>query len=787
MSSADSGAATLTLDGATVALESEAGLHRTAALSLDAGRLIPITLTVQQAGATVRLSWQFADRPWQEVPARQLYQRSVIADLRTGYLRFGKAVALAGALQLNATELSYLARAAELRIDGQGWLNALPVTGSAAASVPLRTVLLALLDFAVLHAALGPGADLVTVLRDPAGTLPDGSPVLLAVTGWQQAQLDGLLAWLGLARADLGQPAALRRVYDGYQLLTRFGISVASLVAAITNDPDAAAVQTLQSALRARSGDSAWLDVIRSVNDPVRQRRRDALVAFILSQLRNDPSRAHIDTPDKLFEYFLMDVQMEPCMQTSRVRHAISAVQLFVERVLMNLEQEVTPSAISGQQWDWMKHYRLWEANRQVFLWPENWLEPELRDNQSPFFRQTMSELLQSDITEEAAAASLLTYLSSLEQVAKLEPCSIQYVEGQPGTGDDIAHVVARTPGAERRYYYRRREFGIWTPWEDISLDIEDNPITPVVWKGRLLLFWLKIIHSGAPAQQGSASDNTPLTDLTLGQVRGDSANNGKLIPQAALCWSEYYNGRWQPPKTSRISAPTSFGHSFDSTGEGAFARDQLVLGQTTESDALRLRIWGQGNGSSFLLFNTHGLPQRQEDREAAPLDIEHSAQFIRDLMLTGDTLTIQYRDQFTVASRDVITRKEEGPFQLIAPFPVAYLPGEAQQSLVQNPWETPFFFTDTRHAFFVTTMRLVQTHADSIGFGVSLARPGASGIAPLTVRSPVRTGNGNITNLINTNADVPFGAGTISAEGRSAPVTPESRRTRTRSGGRDG
>ncbi len=46
-----------------------------------------------------------------------------------------------------------------------------------------------------------------------------------------------------------------------------------------------------------------------------------------------------------------------------------------------------------------MKRYRVWEANRKVFLWPENWLEPELRDDQSPFFKQTMGELLQGDIT----------------------------------------------------------------------------------------------------------------------------------------------------------------------------------------------------------------------------------------------------------------------------------------------------------------------------------------------------------------------------------------------------
>jgi len=30
-------------------------------------------------------------------------------------------------------------------------------------------------------------------------------------------------------------------------------------------------------------------------------------------------------------------------------------------------------------QWEWLKRYRVWNANRKIFLYPENWVEPELR------------------------------------------------------------------------------------------------------------------------------------------------------------------------------------------------------------------------------------------------------------------------------------------------------------------------------------------------------------------------------------------------------------------------
>jgi SpoVK/Ycf46/Vps4 family AAA+-type ATPase len=29
--------------------------------------------------------------------------------------------------------------------------------------------------------------------------------------------------------------------------------------------------------------------------------------------------------------------------------------------------------------WKWRKNYRIWDANRRIFLYPENWIEPELR------------------------------------------------------------------------------------------------------------------------------------------------------------------------------------------------------------------------------------------------------------------------------------------------------------------------------------------------------------------------------------------------------------------------
>jgi SpoVK/Ycf46/Vps4 family AAA+-type ATPase len=33
----------------------------------------------------------------------------------------------------------------------------------------------------------------------------------------------------------------------------------------------------------------------------------------------------------------------------------------------------------TNAEWNWRKNYRVWDANRKIFFYPENWIEPELR------------------------------------------------------------------------------------------------------------------------------------------------------------------------------------------------------------------------------------------------------------------------------------------------------------------------------------------------------------------------------------------------------------------------
>lgn len=662
-------------------------------LELRAGTLYPITIQVEGVKDLVNVRWQglmavdpsvpAKGRGWEAIPARYLYAATLSGHLHQAYVRFLKTVALATRLKLTSAEIRYFATRPEYQIGGKGWLNGLPVFGDPqlGTSSALFNAFIGLLDFAYLKSELTPNDErLLTIVKDPENATDTSESLLYTVTRWEPGSLDALLDRFGKSKADLANANTFRQVYDGYAPVKKSGASATAVIRAATNEPNPTMVRDFQAALRARYEAPDWLNVLRPINDEMRGLQRDALVAYILHQMGADPLTAHIDTAEKLFEYFLMDVQMDPCMQTSRIRHALSSLQLFIERCLMNLETRVAPSSIKANLWQWMKRYRVWEANRKVFIWPENWLEPELRDDQSPFFKETMSELLQSDITEEKAATALLNYLYKLDEVAKLEPCGIHYAENDSGANDDVVHVVARTAGANRKYFYRRREYGYWTPWEQIKLDIEDNPVLPVVWKGRLFLFWIRILkgaksNASAPFSGDKELAELKASDLVLGEV--------EMQLRVVLCWSEYYNNAWQPAKTSDINKPAWL----DELANELFDRSKLWMSATASDAYLRINIVREDEGgASFVLHNTHSLPQWGN------LNLDKVP---RNLDVSGFTLDVEYLSGSGMGNVTRSVLKTNAIDRALQP-----------QHKLNQAWRAPFFYEDSRHIFYVTTTR---------------------------------------------------------------------------------
>jgi hypothetical protein len=335
----------------------------------------------------------------------------------------------------------------------------------------------------------------------------------------------------------------------------------------------------IKSSIRAKYNQTDWEQVVKPLNDELRNHQRDALTAYLLQQ--PELIAWNVTDADGLFEYFLIDVQMDACMETSRIKQAISSVQLFVQRCFLGLEEEhdgIKPDVLDRQRWDWMQRYRVWEANRKVFLYPENWIESNLRDDKSPFFKELESELLQKDINKQNVTDALKSYLYKVDEVANMEVVGLYIEDKTPTSGaarwdkGSKLHVFSRTRNAPYIFYYRYLALDEmnWYPWEKMQVDIpsydaEDQTthqvvgngcyLTPVAWNDRLLIFFPQIMKKTRSLSTSIPDITTTLVEDKNGKQTGSTTKIPINPPieyyEIKMAWSEYRNGKWTQKQLS--------------------------------------------------------------------------------------------------------------------------------------------------------------------------------------------------------------------------------------------
>ncbi|KAB1142520.1 hypothetical protein F7R91_28850 [Streptomyces luteolifulvus] len=469
-----------------------------------------------------------------------------------------KDAVVTGKLRMTAVDVAWWL--APGNASGVGWMHPgdFPVD-TASDPVPMAQWL-ALQRFFTWRAALPP-SDLTALefasrVLDPAVPSADGLADLAALTGWPADDIAALAAAFGWLDPDAGidevkqhlaDPAQLLRLADCAAVLRRLGVGAARALSWAVVEPGDAEAESLKQTVKAKYDLAQWQDVIRPLQDVFRERKRRALVDWLVAH----PAPAlgqHWSDAAGLYHHFLIDVEMSPCMLTSRLKQGAASAQLFVQRCLLNLEPDITASAELDprwKQWTWMKRYRVWEANRKVFLYPENWLEPELRDEKSPFFRELEQELMQNEVTAESAEDAFRTYVENLDKVANLE-IRAQLTE-VVGPDETYLHVFGRTrssKGAE--YYYRRRvNNGRWTPWEKVDLEIGSNHLLAAVHQRRLQLMWPQFLEKAS----------------TRGSMSTPRENSTALLPHPDRHWeirmfrSELKKGKWTPKVLSDQAA----------------------------------------------------------------------------------------------------------------------------------------------------------------------------------------------------------------------------------------
>ncbi|KAF5989185.1 toxin subunit [Fusarium coicis] len=424
---------------------------------------------------------------------------------------------------------------------------------------------------------------------------PDSSSTLtsqlIAATTWPEAQLSTLIKtkydFEGAEAADvIGAVASLS---DLVTIKTIMEISGA-LRPNSSQDGENPIVSLFKFATPALPGSAKQWEVasemvlllgkrqLKSCTSQLQETQRTVYIEYLLQQPYIKKSK--ILDAGGLFDLLLIDVQMGSQFEITRMKQAISTVQLYVQRCLLGMETEagVQPSNIDQIKWAWMHKHNIWTATRKAFLYPENWIDPTLRDDKTVLFGDYESTIMQKDLSWDTFAQAIRTYVKGLSEIADLD---IQaYLRHHPTGGLETYHFFGKTRSTPYRFYYRnmrltqRSDVALWTPWAlmDIgSVTYEadwdgssvTNPgayLTPVMRGNRLIVYIPEIM----------VTPETPkgekLGGLTFGEAAGKSLNTTKSPNnwEIRMAWTELLNGRWTPKRVSQPVLNVVWDNRFD-------------------------------------------------------------------------------------------------------------------------------------------------------------------------------------------------------------------------------
>jgi hypothetical protein len=513
---------------------------------------------------------------------------------------------------------------------------------------------------------------LLDLVKAPGTTITDVLIYLCKLAGWDADVLAALDARFGFSAIDLGPyklPSTYLRLEPAVTLLRRLGVDAASGLNLIKSKLIAADAALMRKALKARYEESEWLGVLKNVQDPLRQQKRDALVAFLLSV---NPT---LKSTNDLYDYFLIDVEMGSCMPTSRIVQAHATIQLFVMRCLMGLEPRCVANIkddASWDQWKWMANFRVWEANRKIFLWPENWIEPELRDDKSELFSDLENTLQQNELTDRAVEDAAVAYLEKLDDIAQMDVMAAYYQ-----TDISAMHVFARTKGGDPAVYYYRQfqKERYWTPWEKVDLDIAGDQLLAFDRNSRLTLAWPVFTEE---SDQDQDPPNTPKPDEIPAGGKANEKPRKRWKIQIAV--SERAGAKWLPKKVSK-NALYSPGGGYVNDLPPTQTYNFFVWNLGSAGQAISCsNIGGAGWVGSFALTGCKGYPEANQG--GAGFNAYFLPQF-KDSALLAERFTelnqdltddLAIRTIFNISSFDTIVNNTPGIFRVTYPMQMSVI-----------------------------------------------------------------------------------------------------------------
>ena len=506
------------------------------------------------------------------------------------------------------------------------------------------------------------------LLKNPTKTIDEVVEKIIAITAWNKIELEAFMnrdnhreslfaQWFPTDRESLFTQwfPTVNFIYFLNQL---FSISakleldiqnLSNLISLVDSSPSGTDIEKynhreqianlLWSGLQKKYRDQPQM--LTDLTDQINGAKRNALVPYVIHGLNQQDPTLDLRNPRDLYGYLLIDVEVAGIVPTSYVKDAISTVQLYLYRSLNQLEPGVKVDPELNKIWSWMNHYRVWQVNREVFLYPENYIEPELRKEKTPEYKTLENALQQGDLTDPVVVdAAFQSYMDSFVHIAGLDIIGSYAREYDLSQNTGVAltyhrdiFLIGRTVKDPKGYYYRLASVKKptpsnkskdttsasfdWQPW--LAIDTHLKPagaVSPIFAFGKWFIFWVELKQSSSTG--------------------GENSRKGY---EGTIYYSYLdFNQKWLAPQqlAEPVSLPLAIGSIEQATQSGLYDYGQVSIKISTDKKNIEVIY----NDARFRLA---------EDRTAnAYLDIDIPSPYYTK-PINGFPISIDANEQYVV------------------------------------------------------------------------------------------------------------------------------------------
>ncbi|MGF6128417.1 hypothetical protein QF019_003630 [Pseudomonas frederiksbergensis] len=236
------------------------------------------------------------------------------------------------------------------------------------------------------------------------------------------------------------------------------------------------------------------------------EKRRSALVEYCIGQVGKTGTGKYtfLRTPGDLFELLRLDPLDSYPVQSSWVAEATSCAQQFIHAAYRKLEPGYDATTFEPQDlklWELYNNYPDWAAVTQIGIYPENYINPFVRQRKTSLFKALENDLNQTRLNSDSVQRALQNYLQAFEQTCDLDVLS-SYMDGATPSHADY-YFIGRQRVPPFQYFWRKAEIELqpgctainpvaWGEWQPVDIGTGDRvlDVRPVFWNGRLCVVW---------------------------------------------------------------------------------------------------------------------------------------------------------------------------------------------------------------------------------------------------------------------------------------------------------